>query len=75
MGLNPYLPDHDPMQIPLCYGGSFLGHCYKNFDALGEMGNEETFGGVSEKKGKVRVRGKVNLAVSRKQSIVEQNGI
>ena len=28
-----------------------------------------------EKKGKVRVRGKVNLDVSRKRSIVEQNGI
>ena len=27
------------------------------------------------KKGKVRVRGKVNLAVSRKRSVVEQNGI
>ena len=27
-----------------------------------------------EKKGKVRVRGKVNLAVSRKRSDVEQNG-
>ena len=39
------------------------------------MGNKETFGGVSEKKGKVRVRGKVNLAVSRKRSVVEQNGI
>ena len=26
------------------------------------------------KKGKVRVRGKVNLAVSRKRSVVEQNG-
>ena len=39
------------------------------------MGNKESFGGVSEKKGKVRVRGKVNLAVSRKQSVVEQNGI
>ena len=39
------------------------------------MGNKETFGGVLEKKDKVRVRGKVNLAVSRKQSIVEQNGI
>ena len=39
------------------------------------MGNKESFGGVSEKKGKVRVRGKVNLAVSWKQSVVEQNGI
>ena len=39
------------------------------------MGNKESFGGVLVKKGKVRVRGKVNLAVSRKQSIVEQNGI
>ena len=39
------------------------------------MGNKESFGGVSEKKGKVRVRGKVNLAVSRKQSVVEQNGV
>ena len=52
-----------------------MGHCYKNFDTLSEMGNKETFGGVSEKKGKVRVRGKVNLAVSRKRSVVEQNGI
>ena len=39
------------------------------------MGNKKSFGGVSEKKGKVRVRGKVNLAVSWKQSVVEQNGI
>ena len=39
------------------------------------MGNKKSFGGVSEKKGKVRVRGKVNLAVSRKRSVVEQNGI
>ena len=39
------------------------------------MGNKETFGGVLEKKGKVRVRGKVNLAVSRKRSVVEKNGI
>ena len=39
------------------------------------MGNKESFGGVSGKKGKVRVRGKVNLAISRKWSIVEQNGI
>ena len=31
------------------------------------MGNKESFGGVSEKKGKVRVRGKVNLAISRKR--------
>ena len=38
-------------------------------------GIEESFEGVSEKKGKIRVRGKVNLALSRKQSIVEQNGI
>ena len=38
------------------------------------MGNKESFGGVSEKKGKVRVRGKVNLAVSWKRSVVEQNG-
>ena len=30
-------------------------------------------GGVSEKKGKVR--GKVNLAIPRKRSVVEQNGI
>ena len=60
------------MQIPLCYGGSFLEHCYKNFETLGEMGNKGTFGGVSEKKGKGRVRGKVNLAVSRKRSVVEQ---
>ena len=73
--MNPYLPGHNPTQIPLCYRGSFLGQCYKNFDSLGEMGNKESFGGVSEKKGKVRVRGKVNLAVSRKQSVVEQNGI
>ena len=36
---------------------------------------EESFGGVSEKKGKVRVRGKVNLAISRKRSVVERNGI
>ena len=63
------------MQIPFCYGGSFLGHCYKNFDTLGEMGNKETFGGVSEKKGKVRIRGKVSLAVFRKQSVRERNGI
>ena len=73
--MNLYIAGHDPMQIPLCYGGSFLRHCYKNFDTLGEMGNKESFGGVSEKKGKVRVRGKVNLAVSRKRSVVEQNGI
>ena len=39
------------------------------------MGYKKSFGGVSEKKGKVRVRGKVNLAVSRKRSVVEQNGI
>ena len=39
------------------------------------MGNKKSFGGVSEKKGKVRVRGKVNLAVSRKRSVVEQNSI
>ena len=39
------------------------------------MGNKKSFGGVSEKKGKVRVRGKVNLAVSRKRSVVEQKGI
>ena len=39
------------------------------------MGNKKSFGGVSEKKGKVRVRGKVNLAVSRKRSVVEQSGI
>ena len=38
------------------------------------MGNKKSFGGVSEKKSKVRVRGKVNLAVSRKRSVVEQNG-
>ena len=63
------------MQIPLCYEARFLGLCYKNFDTLGKMGNKESFGGVSEKKGKVRVRGKVNLAVSRKRSVVEQNGI
>ena len=29
------------------------------------MGNKESFGGVSEKNGKVRVKGKVNLAVLR----------
>ena len=52
-----------------------MGHCYKNFDTLGEMGSKETFGGVSEKKGKVRVRGKVNLAISRKRSVVEKNRI
>ena len=40
-----------------------------------QRGTEESFGGVLEKKGKVRVRGKVNLAVSRKWSVVEQNGI
>ena len=51
-----------------------MGHCYKNFEPLGEMGNKESFGGVLEKKGKVRVRGKVILAVSRKRSVVEQNG-
>ena len=73
--MNPYLSSYNPTQIPLCYGGSFLRHCYKNFDALDEMGNKESFGGVSEKKGKVRVRGKVNLAISRKRSVVEQNGI
>ena len=39
------------------------------------MGNKESFEGVSEKKGKVRVRGKVNLAISWKRSVVEQNGI
>ena len=39
------------------------------------MGNQETFGGVLEKKGKIRVRGEVNLAVSWKRSVVEQNGI
>ena len=38
------------------------------------MGNKKSFGGVSEKKGKVRVRGKVNLAVSQKRSVVEQTG-
>ena len=38
------------------------------------MDNKESFGGVSEKKGKVRVRGKVNLAVSQQRSVVEQNG-
>ena len=73
--MNPYLPDQKSMQITLCYRGSFLVQCYKNFDNLGEMGNKESFGGVSGKKGKVRVRSKVNLAVSRKQSVVEQNGI
>ena len=30
---------------------------------------------MREKKAKVRARGKVNLAVSRKRSVVEQNGI
>ena len=40
-----------------------------------QRGNKESFGGVSEKKGKVRVRGKVNLAISRKRSVVEQNGM
>ena len=39
-----------------------------------QMAVVESCGGVSEKKGKVRVRGKVNLAVSRKRSVVEQNG-
>ena len=39
------------------------------------MGDKKSFGGVLEKKGKVRVRGKVNLAVSRKWSVVEQHGI
>ena len=39
------------------------------------MGNKESFGGVLVKKGKVRVRDKVNLAVFRKRSVVEQNGI
>ena len=39
------------------------------------MGNKETFERVSEKKGKVKVKGKVDLAVSRKRSVVEQNGI
>ena len=37
------------------------------------MGDEESFGGVSEKKGNVRVRGKVNLAISQKRSFVEGN--
>ena len=40
-----------------------------------KWGSEESYMGVSEKKGKVRVRGKVNLAISRKRSVVEQNGI
>ena len=40
-----------------------------------QRGIKELFGGVLEKMGKVRVRGKVNLAVSRKRSVVEQNGI
>ena len=35
----------------------------------------ESCGRVSEKKGKVRVRGKVNLAICRKRSVVVQNGI
>ena len=38
-------------------------------------GNKKSFGGVLEKKGKVRVRGKVNWAISRKRNVVEQNGI
>ena len=37
------------------------------------MGNKKSFGGVSKKKGKVRI--KVNLAVSWKRSVVEQNGM
>ena len=73
--MNPYLSDHDLTQIPLCYDSNFLEHCYKNFNTLGEMGNKKSFGGVSEKKGKVRVRGKVNLAISQKRSVVERNGI
>ena len=40
-----------------------------------QRGIRESCGGVSEKKGKVRVRGKVNLAISRKRSVVERNGI
>ena len=51
--MNPYLAGHDPTQILLCYGGSSLGYYYKNLDTLGEMGNKESFGGVSEKKGKL----------------------
>ena len=51
--MNPYLPGYNPLQIPLCHRGSFLGQCYKNFDSVGEMGNKESFGGVSEKKGKL----------------------
>ena len=38
-------------------------------------GVKESFGGVSEKKGKVRVRGKVNLAVSQERSVLQQNVI
>ena len=40
-----------------------------------QKGFVESCGRVSEKKGKVRVRGKVNLAICRKRSVVEQNGI
>ena len=40
-----------------------------------QRGITESCVGVSEKKGKVRVRGKVNLAISWKQSVVERNGI
>ena len=35
----------------------------------------ESCGEVSKKKGKVRVRGRVNLAISWKRSVVERNGI
>ena len=40
-----------------------------------KRGIEISCWGVSEKKGKVRVRGKVNLAITWKGSVVEQNGI
>ena len=48
---------------------------YKNLDPLGVKGYWELYERVSEKKGKVRVRGEVNLAISRKRSVEEQNGI
>ena len=37
-----------------------------------QRGIVESCGGVSEKKGKVRVRGKVNLAISQKRSVVTE---
>ena len=40
-----------------------------------QRGFVESCGRVSEKKGKVRVRGKVNMAICQKQSVVERNGI